>query len=142
MTQVRELLRGGRHAEAFPDTVPLMPCDAADGYMVERIGRDSYCLTLAAPGFEAEDIEVTADRGFLRITGEAALTRKTSQVLHYGLDSKLDRTFMMLRPFDTTGIEIRHGLLRIYLQEQPGAGLQTLMPPPGLSAAEALALAA
>lgn len=140
MTQVREVLSGKRHAEAFSDTMPLMPCDGVDEYMVERIGRDSYCLTLAAPGFEAEDIEVTADGGFLRITGNAMLTRKTNRILHYGLDSKLDRTFMLLRPIDTSGIEVRRGLLRIFLREPPDAGL-TLVPP-GLSAAEALALAA
>jgi len=141
MTQVSELLRGEFPAEAYSNTMPIMPCDGVDGYMVERIGRDSYCLTLPAPGFEAEDIEVTADRGFLRITGDVALSEKTGQILHYGLDCKLDRTFMMLRPLDATGIETRRGLLRIFLQEHPGAGLRTLMPP-DLSAAEALALAA
>lgn len=141
MKQVRELTCENAHAEPFSNTMPLMPCDGVDGYMVERIGRDSFCLTLAAPGFEAQDIEVTANNGFLRITGDTALGQKTSQVLHHGLDSKLDRSFMMLRPFDTIKIEVRHGLLRIFLQEQPGAGLRALMPP-YLSAAEALALAA
>jgi len=141
MTELCKLPEAAHDDVAFESTMFLMPCEAADEYMFERIARNSYCLTVAAPGFEAEDIEVAAHGGFLRITGSSTFTRATGEILHCGLDSTLDRSFMLLQPLEVTGVEVRRGLLRIYLQSPTGTGLRTLVPP-RLSATEALALAA
>lgn len=126
---------------AFVDTVPLMACDAADAYNLERIGQDRYRLTLAVPGFDEAEIDVSAYGGFLRIKGRSGLAEAEGDVLHRGLDATLDRTFLMTHPLDVIRVEARCGLLRIVLREQPGAGVQAMIPP-RFQDVEAVALAA
>lgn len=122
-------------------TLPLFPCDALDAYNVERIGPHLYRLALAVPGFDADDIEVQAEGGFLRVTGASRDGGPAGEVLHRGLDERLDCTFLMTRPLDVADIEVRCGLLRIVLRDSPGSGVEAVIPP-RLQGIEALAIAA
>lgn len=126
---------------AYSDTLSLVPCDAGGAYNFARIGQERYCLTLAVPGFDVGDIEVSAKSGYLRISGASSHFDSGGDVLHRGLDCKLDHTFLMTRPLEVAEVEVRCGLLRIILREHPGAGVQTSVPP-RLAGVEALALAA
>lgn len=138
------LLDGSTHRlddGAVVGEMPLMPCDGAGGWNFERVARDRYRLALAVPGFDDGDIDVSADGGCLRITGESSLAGAEGELLHRGLDATLGRSFLMLRPLDVTAIDVRCGLLRIDLRDRPGAGVQPA-PPPRLESVEAIALAA
>ena len=125
----------------YSDTLPLVPCDAIGPYNFARIASDRYCLTLAVPGFDEDDIEVAARAGTLHISGVSRHLDSDGDVLHRGLNGKLDHTFLMTRPLEVVEVEVRCGLLRIILREHPGAGVQTVVPP-RLVGVEALALAA
>lgn len=131
----------GCSQEIYLDGAPLMPCDAMDGYNLERLGRDRYCLALAVPGFDGGEIDVSTTGGYLRITGSSRLADSAGDVLHRGLAHRLDRTFLMTHPLDVIVVEVRCGLLRIFLREQPSAGVRAAIPPQ-IHSVDALALAA
>lgn len=123
------------------DTEPLIPCNPIDAYNFERLGNNLYCLTLAVPGFAEDEIDISADGGYLRIRGSSHLMESAGDVLHRGLEAKLDITFLMTRPLELDAAEVRCGLLRITLRDQPGTGVEAAFPP-RLQGIEALALAA
>ena len=125
----------------YSDTLPLGPCDPVGAFNFARIAQDRYCLTLAVPGFDEEDIDVSAKSGYLRISGVTSQVECGGDVLHCGLDGKLDITFLMTHPLEVAEFEVRSGLLRVILREHPGAGVETVVPP-RLAGAEALVLAA
>lgn len=125
----------------YSDMLPLVPCDAVGAYNFARIGRDRYCLTLAVPGFDMEDIEVLVKAGYLHVSGVAGDVDSGGEVLHRGLEVTLDHTFLMTHPLEVAEVEVHSGLLRIILREHPGAGVQSSAPP-SLKGSEALAIAA
>ena len=125
----------------YSDAMPLIPCDAVGAYNFERLSHDRYRLTLAVPGFQEEDIEVLAKAGYLRVIGNSRYFDSDDEVLHRGLNGKLDHTFLMTRPLELVEFDVISGLLRIILREGPGVGVRTAIPP-RLQGIEAFALAA
>jgi HSP20 family molecular chaperone IbpA len=126
---------------AYSDMLPLVPCESVGAYNFARIGKDRYCLTLAVPGFDEEDIDVSAKAGYLHVSGVATDVDSDGVVLHRGLEATLDHTFLMIHPLEVAEVEVHSGLLRITLREHPGAGVQTSAPP-SLSGSEAITIAA
>lgn len=133
---------GGPHlGDVCGTTAPLIPCDAVNAFNFVRKGPDLYCLTLPAPGFDEDEISVSAEGGYLRVTGLSRRVEPEGDVLHRGIDEKLDYTFLMTHPLDVARVEARCGLLRIMLRDQPGAGVHSVIVP-RLHGVEAFAVAA
>src|SRR5689334_4567533 len=76
---------------------------------IEKLGDDSYRITLAVAGFKREDIEIVAHQNVLTITGRRSEERgKDGNFLHMGIANRaFERRF-----------ELADGLLRIALQRE------------------------
>jgi molecular chaperone IbpA len=89
-------------------------------YDIERLGDDSYRITLAVAGFKREEIEIVAHQNVLTITGRRAEDRsKDGNFLHMGIASRaFERRFELADFVQVTGADLADGLLRIALQRE------------------------
>jgi len=84
---------------------------------IEKLGDDSYRITLAVAGFKREDIDITAQQNMLIITGRRAESRnRDGNFLHVGIATRaFERRFELADFVRVTGAELRDGLLAIDL---------------------------
>jgi HSP20 family protein len=67
---------------------------------------DAYSFTLDLPGFNAEQMEITAEAGVLRIAGERAATESSAERWHVTerFRGRFERTFQLPQSADESGI--------------------------------------
>jgi len=89
-------------------------------YDIEKLGDDSYRITLAVAGFKREEVEIVAHQNVLTITGRRAEDRsKDGNFLHIGIANRaFERRFELADFVRVTGAELADGLLRIALQRE------------------------
>ena len=87
---------------------------------IEKLGDDSYRITLAVAGFKREDIEIVAHQNVLTITGRRSEERgKDGNFLHMGIANRaFERRFELADFVRVSGAELADGLLRIALQRE------------------------
>ena len=87
---------------------------------IEKLGDDSYRITLAVAGFKREDIEIVAHQNVLTITGKRSEERnRDGNYLHMGIANRaFERRFELADFVQVTGAELSDGLLRIALQRE------------------------
>lgn len=94
-------------------------------YNIEKLGDNSYRITMAVAGFQDEDLSVTTQENTLLVRGRISKADKdeTIQVLHRGIAQRsFDRRFQLADHIKVLGAEIDHGLLHIELvREVPEA---------------------
>ena len=101
-------------APAAPSRTIIRPID------IEKLGDDSYRITLAVAGFKREEIEIVAHQNVLTITGRRAEDRnKDGNYLHMGIANRaFERRFELADFVQVSGAELADGLLRIALQRE------------------------
>jgi molecular chaperone IbpA len=84
---------------------------------IEKLGDDTYRITLAVAGFKREDIDITAQQNMLIITGRRSENRnRDGNFLHVGIATRaFERRFELADFVRVTGAELRDGLLAIDL---------------------------
>ena len=89
-------------------------------YDIEKLGDDSYRITLAVAGFKREEIEIVAHQNLLTITGRRGEDRgKESNFLHIGIATRaFERRFELADFVRVTAAELADGLLRIDLARE------------------------
>ena len=90
-------------------------------YDLERIGEDSYRITLAVAGFRPDEIEITAQPNQLlvsgRKSGEAAADK--DRYLHRGITARaFERRFQLADFVEVQSASFEDGLLRIALKRE------------------------
>lgn len=101
--------------------------DHSDNYPpfdIEKLGDDSYRITLAVAGFREDEIDVTARQNLLVVTGRKSEGRnKDGQYLHMGIATRaFERRFELADFVRVEAAELRDGLLSIELvREVPEA---------------------
>jgi molecular chaperone IbpA len=87
---------------------------------IEKLGDDSYRITLAVAGFKREEIEIVAHQNMLTITGRRGDDRnKDGNYLHMGIATRaFERRFELADFVRVTGAELSDGLLRIELARE------------------------
>jgi len=87
---------------------------------IEKLGDDSYRITLAVAGFKREDIDIVAHQNVLTITGRRSEERnKDGNFLHMGIANRaFERRFELADFVRVTGAELADGLLRIALERE------------------------
>lgn len=94
-------------------------------YNITRQG-DQYIVTMAVAGFSARDIDVTVEKGNLKIVGniQEKLTHTDEfEVLHQGIaERNFERSFKLAEHVVVTEANLKNGLLTITMhQEIPDA---------------------
>jgi molecular chaperone IbpA len=74
--RVFDILNNNSLAQAQPEYPP---------YNIERSGEDSYRVSLAAAGFSAEEISITAQQNLLTVTGQKEDDAAEREYLHRGI---------------------------------------------------------
>ena len=87
---------------------------------IEKLGDDSYRITLAVAGFRTGEIEIVAHQNLLTISGRKADERsRDGSFLHVGIATRaFERKFELADFVRVTGAELADGLLRIALARE------------------------
>jgi molecular chaperone IbpA len=94
--------------------------EQADNYPpfdIERLGDDSYRITLAVAGFGQGDIDITARQNMLVVTGRKAENRqREGNYLHIGIATRaFERRFELADFVRVESADMKDGLLSIEL---------------------------
>jgi molecular chaperone IbpA len=94
--------------------------EASDGYPpfdIQRLGDDSYRITLAVAGFRPEDIEVVAQQNLLTVTGKHADEDGAGEYLHRGIATRsFERRFQLADFVEAGNAVFENGLLSVELK--------------------------
>ena len=85
-------------------------------YDVEKTGDDGYRISLAAAGFGAQELEITAQPNLLIVAGRKAGTDDDSAraYLHRGIAARgFQRAFVLADGMTVEGATLEHGLLHV-----------------------------
>ncbi|QPQ56329.1 Hsp20 family protein [Allosphingosinicella flava] len=83
---------------------------------IEKLGDDSYRITLAVAGFKAGEIDVTARQNLLIVTGRKGDMRKEGNFLHMGIATRaFERRFELADFVRVERADLADGLLSIEL---------------------------
>jgi len=87
---------------------------------IEKLGDDSYRITLAVAGFKRDEIEIVAHQNMLTISGRRGDDRgKDGNFLHMGIATRaFERKFELADFVRVTGADLADGLLRIELARE------------------------
>ena len=86
-------------------------------YNIERIGDDSYRLTMAVAGFAPDDLELTVRENSLIITGRVKAEAETGEVLFRGIAGRaFERRFVLADHIVVDGADLQNGLLHVGLK--------------------------
>jgi molecular chaperone IbpA len=86
-------------------------------YNIERIGDDSYRLTMAVAGFARDDLELTVRENSLIITGRVKAEAEAGEVLFRGIAGRaFERRFVLADHIVVDGADLENGLLHVGLK--------------------------
>jgi len=87
---------------------------------IEKLGDDSYRITLAVAGFKQSEIEIVAHQNVLTVTGRRSEERaRDGNFLHVGIATRaFERKFELADFVRVTGAGLADGLLRIDLARE------------------------
>jgi molecular chaperone IbpA len=87
---------------------------------IEKLGDDSYRITLAVAGFKRDEIEIVAHQNMLTISGRKSEERgRDGNYLHMGIATRaFERRFELADFVHVSGADLSDGLLRIELQRE------------------------
>jgi molecular chaperone IbpA len=84
-------------------------------YNIERMGEDTYEITLALAGFAPEEINVTAEQNVLTVEGRKA-EKAEHNYLHQGISARaFRRQFNLADYVEVSNATFENGLLQIRL---------------------------
>ncbi len=86
-------------------------------YNIERVGDDSYRLTMAVAGFGQDDLELTVRENSLIIAGRVKAEAEAGEVLYRGIAGRaFERRFVLADHIVVDGADLRNGLLHVGLK--------------------------
>jgi molecular chaperone IbpA len=86
-------------------------------YNIEKIGEDTYQLTMAVAGFGPEDIELTVKDNTLFVSGKLANEGQKGEVLFRGIAGRaFERRFVLADHIVVENADLRNGLLNVGLR--------------------------
>ena len=92
--------------------------EAYPPYNIEKVGEDTYRISMATAGFSREELEITAQDNMLIVTGRAGdgAEGDTREFLHRGIAKRaFERRFQLADTIKVTGARYDNGLLDIQL---------------------------
>jgi len=92
--------------------------EAYPPYNIEKVGEDSYRISMATAGFSRDELDITAQDNVLIVTGRAQeeATGDSREYLHRGIAKRaFERRFQLADTIKVTGASYTDGLLNIQL---------------------------
>ncbi|MBX9698077.1 MAG: Hsp20 family protein, partial [Acetobacteraceae bacterium] len=103
-------------------TLETARATGADGngyppYNIEKIGEDSYVLTMAVAGFGPGDLDVVVRDNTLTVAGRAPQAEESRSYLHRGIAGRaFERRFVLADHIVVDGAKLENGLLELALR--------------------------
>ncbi len=87
---------------------------------IEKLGDDSYRITIAVAGFKRDEIDIVAHQNMLTVTGRRSEQRgRDGSYLHMGIANRaFERRFELADFVRVTGADLVDGLLTIDLERE------------------------
>jgi len=86
-------------------------------YNIEKVGDDSYRLTMAVAGFRPEDLDITVKDNTLFVTGRVANEGQRAEILYRGIAGRaFERRFALADHIVVEGADVQLGLLHVGLK--------------------------
>jgi molecular chaperone IbpA len=88
-------------------------------YNIERLGENTYRISMAVAGFGDDDLSIDVKEGTLTIRGEKKSEDKVRQYIHQGIAARnFERRFRLAEYVEVSGATLEHGLLHIDLKRE------------------------
>ena len=88
-------------------------------YNIEALGENRYGITIAAAGFEQDELDIQVERGVLTVRGRKAEDDKERSYLYQGIAARaFERKFNLAEHVEVVDAEMRNGLLNIQLVKE------------------------
>lgn len=88
-------------------------------YNIEKLGENSYRLTMAVAGFSQDDLDVTQKDGVLYISGDAKPQDEDVTYLHHGIAGRaFSRRFELAEHIEVVSAATENGLLVLELRRE------------------------
>ena len=85
-------------------------------YNIERLGENSYRISMAVAGFTPADIKVEVEESLLKVTGQKGDEAKGNEFLYRGIAGRnFERQFQLADYVEVKGADIKDGMLHIDL---------------------------
>ncbi len=86
-------------------------------YNIERLGEDSYRLTMAVAGFRPDDIELVVKDNTLTVSGRVTQDGNPAEMLYRGIAGRsFERRFVLADHMMVEGADLQNGLLHVGLK--------------------------
>jgi molecular chaperone IbpA len=86
-------------------------------YNIEKIGDDTYRLTMAVAGFRPEELDLTVKDNTLIVSGRMSPEAQKTEVLYRGIAGRaFERRFVLADRIVVEGADMEHGLLHVGLK--------------------------
>jgi molecular chaperone IbpA len=86
-------------------------------YNIEKIGDDTYRLTMAVAGFRPEELDLTVIDNTLVVSGRVANDGPKAEILYRGIAGRaFERRFALADHIVVEGADVQHGLLHVGLK--------------------------
>jgi molecular chaperone IbpA len=86
-------------------------------YNIEKIGDDTYRLTMAVAGFRPEDLDITVKDNTLFVSGRVANDGQRAEILYRGIAGRaFERRFVLADHIVVEGADVQNGLLHVGLK--------------------------
>jgi molecular chaperone IbpA len=121
----RSMIGVDRVAEVLEAALGGSPDTSYPPFDVEKTGQDSYRVTLAAAGFSAAELEVSAQPNLLVISGKKAKGEDARNFLHRGVAMRgFERRFELADHVVVRSASHADGLLTVELEREIPEGLK------------------
>jgi molecular chaperone IbpA len=98
-------------AASAPDAQSYPP------YNIEKVGDDSYRLTMAVAGFRPEELDLTVKDNTLIVSGRVSAEAQKSELLYRGIAGRaFERRFVLADHIVVQGADVQYGLLHVGLK--------------------------
>lgn len=85
-------------------------------YNIERLGDNSYRISMAVAGFSPDDLKLEVKENLLTVLGEKADDGKEREFLHRGIAGRsFERRFQLADYVEVRGADLRDGMLHVDL---------------------------
>lgn len=85
-------------------------------YDIEVRDENEYSVTIAAAGFEQDELEIQVENGVLTVSGRKSVDKSNRQFLYQGIATRaFERKFNLADHVEVTNAEFNNGLLTVNL---------------------------
>jgi molecular chaperone IbpA len=106
-----------RLARLMDSAVSAADAPSYPPYNIEKVGDDTYRLTMAVAGFRPEELDLVVKDNTLFVSGKASAEGQKGEMLYRGIAGRaFERRFVLADHIVVDGADVENGLLHVALK--------------------------